>query len=107
MLDKNGYLLVRLHEIPWEDRVNVDGWPSRGGMHCQDPDNSLTLRLIDYPLGSMEPRHVHAGTHATTVLKGRAINPAASRCRLIFLKARRCSRSRYAEARAAPQTHPF
>jgi hypothetical protein len=31
------------------------------------------MRLIDYPLGSTEPRHVHAGMHATTVLKGTAI----------------------------------
>ena len=68
-----GYEVVRVNEIPWEDRVNVDGWPSRGGMYCQDTGNQLTLRLIDYPVGSIEPRHVHAGTHATTVLKGRAI----------------------------------
>src|SRR5712691_8017308 len=67
------YSVVRVNEIPWEDRVNVDGWPSRGGMYCQDTENQLTLRLIDYPVGSIEPRHVHAGTHATTVLKGRAI----------------------------------
>ena len=73
MSSKENYSLVHLNEIPWEDRVNVDGWPSRGGMYCQDTDNQLTLRLIDYPVGSIEPRHVHAGTHATTVLKGRAI----------------------------------
>jgi quercetin dioxygenase-like cupin family protein len=68
-----GYQLVRVAEIPWEDRVNVDGWPSRAGMYYDDRDNSLCMRLIDYPLGSIEPRHVHAGSHATTVLKGRAI----------------------------------
>jgi hypothetical protein len=68
-----GYEIVRLAEIPWEDRVNVDGWPSRAGMYYDDRENGLCMRLIDYPVGSTEPRHVHAGSHATTVLKGRAI----------------------------------
>lgn len=68
-----GIEIVRRAEIPWEDRKNVDGWPSRAGMYCDDRDHQLCMRLIDYPVGSTEPRHVHAGAHATTVLKGRAI----------------------------------
>jgi hypothetical protein len=73
MVTKAGYEIVRVAEIPWEDRKNVDGWLSRAGMYCDDRENSLCIRLIDYPVGSTEPRHVHGGTHATTVLKGRAI----------------------------------
>jgi hypothetical protein len=73
MVTKAGFEIVRLTGIPWEDRKNVDGWLSRAGMYCDDPENSLCIRLIDYPVGSTEPRHVHGGTHATTVLKGRAI----------------------------------
>jgi hypothetical protein len=65
--------VVRLTDIPWEDRRNVDNWPSRAGMYYDNRKTELCIRLIDYPLGSIEPRHVHAGTHATTVLKGRAI----------------------------------
>ena len=42
-------------------------------MYYDDRETALCVRLIDYPVGSIEPRHVHAGTHATTVLKGRAI----------------------------------
>ena len=64
---------VRRADIPWEDRKNVDGWPSRAGMYWDDRTNQLCMRLIDYPVGSTEPRHVHGGAHATTVLKGRAI----------------------------------
>lgn len=67
------YQIVRVAQIPWEDRVNVDGWPSRAGMYWDDRANGLCMRLIDYPFGSIEPRHVHAGSHATTVLEGRAI----------------------------------
>lgn len=67
------YEIVRCAGIPWEDRVNVDGWPSRAGLYLDDRQNELCMRLIDYPVGSTEPRHVHAGSHATTVLKGRAI----------------------------------
>jgi hypothetical protein len=73
MTTKAGYEIVRLAGIPWEDRKNVDGWPSRAGMYWDDRENQLCMRLIDYPFGSIEPRHVHAGSHATTVLKGRAI----------------------------------
>jgi hypothetical protein len=73
MLIAGGYEIARVADIPWEDRMNVDGWPSRAGMYCNDIDNGLCMRLIDYPVGSTEPRHVHAGTHATTVLKGRTI----------------------------------
>jgi hypothetical protein len=73
MTATTGFEIVRRSEIPWEDRVNVDGWPSRAGMYCDDRENELCMRLIDYPVGSTEPRHVHAGSHATTVLKGRAI----------------------------------
>ena len=65
--------IVRAATIAWEDRVNVDNWPSRAGMYYNNPQLELCIRLIDYGLGSTEPRHVHAGMHATTVLKGRAI----------------------------------
>jgi hypothetical protein len=73
MIEAAGYGIVKVAGIPWEDRINVDNWPSRAGMYCDDKENSLCIRLIDYPVGSTEPRHVHGGTHATTVLKGRAI----------------------------------
>ena len=73
MLMAGGYEIARVAQIPWEDRVNVDGWPSRAGMYCNDTENNLCMRLIDYPVGSTEPRHVHGGTHATTVMKGRTI----------------------------------
>lgn len=73
MVTTAGFEIVYQAEIAWEDRKNVDGWLSRAGMYCDDKDNALCIRLIDYPVGSTEPRHVHGGTHATTVLKGRAI----------------------------------
>jgi hypothetical protein len=73
VIEKAGYGIVRVAGIEWEDRKNVDGWLSRAGMYCDDKENSLCIRLIDYPVGSTEPRHVHGGTHATTVLKHRAI----------------------------------
>jgi len=68
-----GYEIVRVAGIAWEDRRNVDGWPSRAGMFREDRGNQLCMRLIDYPVGAIEPRHVHGGSHATTVMRGRAI----------------------------------
>jgi len=73
MTTQAGYEIVKVAGIPWEDRKNVDGWPSRAGMYWDDRGNQLCMRLIDYPVGAIEPRHIHGGAHATTVLKGRAI----------------------------------
>jgi hypothetical protein len=73
MIVAGGYEIARVTDIPWEDRKNVDGWPSRAGMYCNDVERNLCMRLIDYPVGSTEPRHVHGGTHATTVLKGKTL----------------------------------
>src|ERR1700744_5895189 len=73
MTTKAGIEITRLKDIPWEARINVDNWPNRAGMYFNDDETKLCIRLIDYPFGSVEPRHVHAGMHATTVLKNRAI----------------------------------
>jgi len=72
MLEKAGYKIARVAEIPWEDRRSVDGWPSRAGMYYNDADNNLCMRLIDYAEGLTEPRHVHAGSHAAVLLEGEA-----------------------------------
>jgi hypothetical protein len=47
MLTKSGFQIARVNEIPWEDRVNVDNWPSRAGMYYDDRENELCMRLID------------------------------------------------------------
>jgi hypothetical protein len=70
---EEGLTIVRVKDIPWEARVNVDGWPNRAGMYYDNRDIELCIRLIDYPVGSIEPRHVHDGKHGTTVLKGKAL----------------------------------
>ena len=65
--------IVRMKDIPWEDRKNVDNWLSKAGLYYANDETELVIRLIDYPFGSTEPRHTHPGTHATTVLKNTAI----------------------------------
>jgi len=72
VLTKGCYTIARVAEIPWEERKNVDGWPSRAGMYYDDRGNNLCMRLIHYPEGRTEPRHVHAGSHAAVVLEGEA-----------------------------------
>src|SRR5262245_26884960 len=72
MSKKAGYTIARVAEIPWEDRKNVDGWPSRSGRYYDDRGNNLCMRMIHYPEGRTEPRHVHAGSHAAVVLEGEA-----------------------------------
>jgi hypothetical protein len=65
--------IVRFDQIPWEDRVNIDNWPCRTRTFYNNTETELSVRLIDYPFGSVEPRHVHAGMHAATVLENYAI----------------------------------
>lgn len=65
--------IVRFEQIPWQDRVNIDNWPCRTRTFYDNADNELSIRMIDYPFGSVEPRHVHAGMHAATVLENHAI----------------------------------
>ncbi len=73
MHTKDGYKIAHLKDIAWEDRKNVDGWPSRAGMYYDDRENNLCMRLIDYTEGLTEPRHVHSGSHAAVVLQGHAL----------------------------------
>ncbi|MEP4378266.1 MAG: hypothetical protein ABJ215_02895 [Alphaproteobacteria bacterium] len=65
--------IVRFNDIEWEDRVNIDNWPCRTRTFYRNADSDLRIHLIDYPFGSVEPRHVHAGMHAATVLENHAI----------------------------------
>ena len=68
--------IIRLNDVQREERVNVDRWPCRAGMYRDDPALSITLRLFDYPMGSTEPGHVHAGTHLMTrIAQGRRFDP--------------------------------
>ncbi len=36
MLKKSGYKIVWVAEVPWQNRLNVDGWPSRAGATAED-----------------------------------------------------------------------
>ena len=65
--------IVHVDQIPWEDRVNIDNWPCRTRTFYNNAESGLSVRLIDYSYGSVEPRHVHPGMHAATVLENHAI----------------------------------
>jgi anti-sigma factor ChrR (cupin superfamily) len=72
-ISKAGYQIYRLSDAEWVDRIKVDNWPVRTALYVDDRENGISLRLVDYSAGAIEPLHVHGGTHATTILKGRAI----------------------------------
>ena len=44
-MSSSAMTIVRVKEIPWEDRVNVDNWPSRAGMYYDNRDLELCIRL--------------------------------------------------------------
>jgi quercetin dioxygenase-like cupin family protein len=72
VINRNGFLIQRAADLAWEERKNVDGWPSRAGMYYDDTANNLCMRLIHYTHGMTEPRHTHAGSHAAVLLEGTA-----------------------------------
>lgn len=73
MIKLAGFEIVRIADTPWQKRVRFDGRESRFAMYNDDLENGLRMSIVEYPVGAVEPRHVHPGTHATTVVKGRAL----------------------------------
>jgi hypothetical protein len=73
MAAEAGMRIVRYAGLPWEDRVNVDGFPCRAGRYYEDRVNNIFFVHVHFPTAAVEPRHVHSATHATVVLQGRAI----------------------------------
>ncbi len=71
--NKDGFDIARFADIPWTHRVRFDGMKSRARIYTDGSDYGLRMTLVDFPVGSTEPRHVHPGTHATAVLKNRAL----------------------------------
>ena len=72
MMLKSGCHIVHHADLQWEERTHFGGQKNRAKTYWRDAENNLTMRLVDQPAKSIEPRHTHPGTHATTVLKGRA-----------------------------------
>jgi len=73
MIKLAGFEITRIADTPWQKRVRFDGRESRYAIYNDDLEMGLRMSIVEYPLGSVEPRHVHPGTHATTVVKGRAL----------------------------------
>jgi quercetin dioxygenase-like cupin family protein len=73
MITKSGCNIVRHSELQWEERIRFGDKKNRAKTYWHDVENNLYMRLVDQPANSIEPRHTHPGTHATTVLKGRAL----------------------------------
>lgn len=68
-----GMSIVRKAELKWIERVNIDGWPSRIAPYYENAEHRIRFRLVDFPERAIEPRHVHAGRHGTTVLNGKVL----------------------------------
>lgn len=72
-INKDGFDVAHFDDIPWTHRVRFDGMKSRARIYTDGSDYGMRMTLVDFPVDSIEPRHVHPGTHATTVLKNRAL----------------------------------
>ena len=72
-IKKDGFDILHFEDIPWTHRVRFDGMKSRARIYTDGSDYGVRMTLVDFPFNSIEPRHVHPGTHATTVLKNRAL----------------------------------
>src|SRR5262245_38932906 len=72
-MSKNGLGIVRLKDLEFVDRMAVDKWPVRIGLYYTHPGHGVQVRMIDWPEGGAEPRHVHPGTHATPLSPRRVL----------------------------------
>ncbi len=50
-----------------------DGWECEQKVMLQDPGRDYSSTLERWARGSVDPRHVHDGTHAALILSGRAV----------------------------------
>jgi anti-sigma factor ChrR (cupin superfamily) len=66
-----GYEVVRFGDVPWERRTE-DNWPPLVKRMHKDQDLDLSMNIVWYGRGVVEPRHVHDATHATWILVGSA-----------------------------------
>ena len=65
--------IVESH-VPWiEPEGNADGWPCQRKLLLEDTARGYTAMLVRWAPGTTEPRHTHAGTHASLILQGRAV----------------------------------
>lgn len=59
-------------EQPWlSPKENADGWKCERKIMLDDSARDYRAMLVRWRKGSVEPRHVHAGTHAEMILSGR------------------------------------
>lgn len=72
-MSRTGLSVVRPAEMSWKNRNDTDNWPSRSKMFYDNKDTGLCIRLVEFAVGAVEPRHVHPGSHAAVVLRGRAL----------------------------------
>lgn len=74
--DSNGLpaQVVLERDRPWSrPEDNADGWRCERKVLLHDQGRDYTAMLVRWAPGSVEPRHVQAGTHAALILSGRAV----------------------------------
>jgi quercetin dioxygenase-like cupin family protein len=64
-----GFRVIRFGDVPWEPRTE-DEWPCLVKRQLIDAERNLTMRIVWYARGAVEPRHVHGGSHAAFVMLG-------------------------------------
>ena len=70
-----GFLAVNTAKLEWVEDTDVLKLPKGIQVKILVNDTARNLRamLVKFPAGYHEPAHVHAGTHALTVLEGKQI----------------------------------
>ena len=70
-MSESGIKIVRFGDVPWEPR-SEDDWPCLVKRQLFDAERDMTIRIVWYARGAVEPRHVHGGSHAAFLLLGSA-----------------------------------
>jgi quercetin dioxygenase-like cupin family protein len=65
--------------LPWEERFNENvGRALYRKNLIEDPDTGMTVRLVKYPAGVMNPWHTHPCAHGMYVLEGTLVTHEGS-----------------------------
>lgn len=73
-MNRAPFVAVNANEMPWEERFHEKvGQAIYRKELFTDPETGMLVRLVRYPAGVMNPRHMHPCGHGMYVLEGKLV----------------------------------
>lgn len=78
-MSRPGYFSIDTPAVPWEERFNEQlGRALFRKELFNDPETGMTIRIVRYPAGVINPAHTHPCGHGMYVLEGTLVTHKGS-----------------------------